>query len=220
MKSQSSSELVSWGAGGVLRARRRGAVTVIRAMCESDHVLHAIESSRPTPCKFCADTTWRARVVEDSRAHRYRGGSGEQEFQGVSTGSDTSHSDDRDGGKRVMHLPDAAHSDRSDSRPGEPTGCSRQRRAHGGRVDYQAEQRVDQGQARGPGTNNRVGDFDNVRHVGRQLRKNRDPRIGASTDRLHHLSSRLRSTRKDLAAIGNIGAGDVDFDGVEPTGAA
>ena len=136
---------------GVLRARRRGAVAVIRAMRESDHVLHAIESSRPhLPCKFCMDTTWRARVVEDSRAHRYRGGSGEQEFQGVSTGSDTSHSDDRDGGKRVMHLPDAAQSDRSDSRPGEPTGCSRQRRAHGGRVDYQAEQRVDQGQARGP----------------------------------------------------------------------
>ncbi len=141
-------------------------------MRESDHVLHAIESSRPhLPCKFCMDSTWRARVVEDGRAHRNRGGSGEQEFQGISTGSDTSHSDDRDGGKRLMHLPDAAQSNRSDSRPGEPTGRSRKRRAHGGRVDDQAEQRVDQGQARGASTNDGIGDFDDVCDVRRQLRK-------------------------------------------------
>ena len=82
---------------------------------------------------------------------------------------DPAHAEDRHLGQRGVHLPDAAHRDRLDRRPGQPAGDAGEHRAHRVEVDGHAEQRVDHRQAVGAGVDAGPGDRDDVGDVGRQL---------------------------------------------------
>ena len=125
---------------------------------------------------------------------------------------DPADAEDRHRRQGRVHLPDAAHRDRPDRRPGQPAGGPGQHRAQRVRVDHQPEQRVDQGEPvragrdAGPGHGDDVGD---VRATawpapGRRPAPRPAPRRPPGRPQ--------RVAGEDLAAVLDVRAGDVHLD--------
>ena len=160
------------------------------------------------------DLDHRSRVEEVAGADGHRGRPHEQELGRVLAGEDAAGADDRDPGEGLGDLPDAADGHRPDGRAGQPAGDRGQPGPAPVDVHGHAEQGVDEGQPVRPGVHHRPGHGDQVGDVGGELGQDRE--AGGGLDGRDDLGRGRRVGGEHLAAVLDVGTGQVDLDQGDP----
>ena len=123
-------------------------------------------------------------------------------------------------GQRLVHLPDAAHRDRPDRRPGQAAGDAAEHRPQRVGVDDHAQQRVDDRQAVGAGVDAGPRDRGDVGDVRRQLGEDRDAGAVLRRTACDHAAAARGSQAKTWPRSSTLGQRDVDLDHRQARGAA
>ncbi len=114
----------------------------------------------------------------------------------------------------LSHLVDAAQGDRLDGRTAQPTHHVAQQRAALSPVDGHSQQRVDQADRVRSAVGRRLGDGHDTRHVGGQLRHDRQ--LARGPHRRHQVAAQLR-IGAEIHATRHVRAGDVQLQRVHAT---